>query len=334
MSNVSSVKNLNGEVFSAIQDASLTDLVNSYGESINDVSSTVKTYSGQWGGGTSVDTIPVAVVSPLVTGFSGESAYLGIESTALNLSSYVPVSSIGYNSTYISTISGKTISSYTGRYSMTANYANTADRAYRDRNYNEITSYYQPKLNIAGDAGTITAINGSAVGASIPEGWELVAGSGISIVDDAENNQTIISADSFDLTIGSGLAFENNTLYVSYETVLWSGSTTATAALTEDIRNFERVRVAFNHNGNGISEFLVSEISGGASCPLTVAPTFNNSYASVYSQSWKFPTTTSFSTAFKCKEWWGNAGAVSSKDSSNHTVVKVWGINRISGSNA
>lgn len=112
------------------------------------------------------------------------------------------------------------------------------------------------------------------------------------------------------------------------ETVLWSGTTTASAALTEDIRNFERVRVAFNHNGNGISEFLVSAISGGVSCPLTVAPTFNNNYASVYSQSWNFPTTTSFSTAFKCKEWWGNTGAVSSKDSSNHTVVKVWGINR------
>ena len=117
------------------------------------------------------------------------------------------------------------------------------------------------------------------------------------------------------------------------ETVLYSGSTTATAALTEDIRNFERVRVAFNHNGNGISEFLVSEISAGDSCPLTVVPTFSNNYASVYSQSWKFPATTSFSTAFKCKEWYGNAGVVSSKDAINHTVVKVWGINRISGGN-
>lgn len=144
--------------------------------------------------GGSVDTIPVAVISPLVTGFSGESAYLGIESTALNLSSYVPVSSIGYNGSYISTISGNSISSYTGRYAMTANYANTADRAYKDRNSNEITSYYQPKLTIAGENGTITAINSSAVGATIPEGWELVAGAGIDIVDDVENNQTIISA--------------------------------------------------------------------------------------------------------------------------------------------
>lgn len=114
------------------------------------------------------------------------------------------------------------------------------------------------------------------------------------------------------------------------ETVLWSGSSTASAALNEDITHFERVKVAFNHNGQsfGISEFLVSEVSGGGSCPLTVIPTFTNSYASIYTQSWKFPTTTSFSTAFKCKEWWGNAAAVSSRDASNHTVVKVWGINR------
>lgn len=160
----------------------------------NSVYDTVEANSGSWtGGGGSIDTIPVAVISPLVTGFSGESAYLGIESTALNLSSYVPVSSIGYNGSYISTISGNTISSYTGRYAMTANYANTADRAYHDRNYNEITSFYQPKLSIAGSAGSITSINGSAVGATIPEGWELIGGAGISIFDDSANNQTIIS---------------------------------------------------------------------------------------------------------------------------------------------
>jgi hypothetical protein len=101
-----------------------------------------------------------------------------------------------YNGNYLTGISGKQISSYytysayTARY---ANNANTANRANGDRNGNEITSYYQPKLTIAGDAGTITAINGSAVGANIPEGWELVGSAGISIVDDSVNNQTIIS---------------------------------------------------------------------------------------------------------------------------------------------
>lgn len=168
--------------------------VQSNSATIDNVNSTVQTNSAQWAEGTSVDTVPVAVISPLVTGFSGESAYLGIESTALNLSSYVPVSAIGVNSQgYVSGISGLNISAYYSRNALTANYAYTADRAYHDRNNNEITSYYQPKLTITGEAGTITSINGSAVGASIPEGWELVAGQGIEIVDDAENNQTTIS---------------------------------------------------------------------------------------------------------------------------------------------
>ena len=173
-------------------DADVNAYVQGNSATIDNVNSTVQTNSAQWAqGGGSVDTIPVAVISPLVTGFSGESAYLGIESTALNLSSYLPVSAIGVNSNdSVSGISGKDINA---RFALTANYAYTAGNAYRDRNSNEITSYYQPKLTITGDAGTITSINGSAVGASIPEGWELVAGEGIEIVDDAENNQTTIS---------------------------------------------------------------------------------------------------------------------------------------------
>ena len=150
---------------------------------------TVFNNSAQWGGGGgSIDTIPVVAISPLVTGFSGESAYLGIESTALNLSSYVPVSAIGVDSDdYVNIISGKYINA------VVAGQADYAYRATYDDNNNEITSYYQPALTIAGDAGTITAINGSAVGASIPEGWELVGSAGISILDDSANNQTIIS---------------------------------------------------------------------------------------------------------------------------------------------
>ena len=174
-------------------DADVNAYVQGNSATINDVNSTVQSNSSQWAQGTSVETIPVAVISPLVTGFSGESAYLGIESTALNLSSYVPVSSIGYNDSYISTISGNSISAHTARYANYASNANYAQRCLQDSQYNTITSYYQPKLTISGDAGTITSINGSAVGASIPEGWELVAGQGIEIVDDAENNQTTIS---------------------------------------------------------------------------------------------------------------------------------------------
>ncbi len=118
------------------------------------------------------------------------------------------------------------------------------------------------------------------------------------------------------------------------ETVLWSGASTTNATLSEPITGFERVKISFSHNGNNINEFQVSQVSGGVSCPLTIIPTFNNSYASIYTQSWKFSDITTFTTAFKCKEWWGNAAAVSSRDSSNHTINCIWGINRSSGSNA
>ena len=113
------------------------------------------------------------------------------------------------------------------------------------------------------------------------------------------------------------------------ETVLWSGSSTDNATLSEPITNFERVKVSFSHNGNSISEFQVSKVSDGVSCPLTIGPTFNNGYCSIYSQSWKFSNSTTFTTAFKCKEWWGNIATVSSRDSSNHTIYCIWGINRI-----
>lgn len=138
-----------------------------------------------------------------------------------------------------------------------------------------------------------------------------------------------------DFSAGKGISITEpvgGTLLISNdETVLWSGSSTANAALSEPITDFERVKVSFSHNGNSITEFQVSQVSGGVSCPLTIGPTFNNGYCSIYSQSWKFSNSTTFTTAFKCKEWWGNNGVVSSRDTSNHTINCIWGINRIGG---
>ena len=153
-------------------------------------------FAGQGGG--SVDTIPFVVQEPLVTGFTGDSAYIGLDSTAINLSAYLPTSSIGTYQYgmyyYVTGINSMRLSAYTARKAATADYANTAETAYKDRSGNEITSYYQPKLTIAGSDGTITAINNSAIGgSSITGGLELSAGAGISIIDDIENSATIIS---------------------------------------------------------------------------------------------------------------------------------------------
>lgn len=138
-----------------------------------------------------------------------------------------------------------------------------------------------------------------------------------------------------DFSAGKGISITEpvgGTLLISNdETVLWSGSSTASATLNEPITGFERVKISFSHNGNYIAEFQVSQVSGGVSCPLTIMPTFNNGYASIYAQSWKFSNSTTFTTAFKCKEWWGNTAVVSSRDASNHTINCIWGINRIGG---
>ena len=176
---------VSGTFLTAHQDISATEW--------NDCYDTVETNSASWAGGGSVDTVPFIVQSPLTTGFSGTSAYIGLDGEAFESSAYVPVSSLTFENNYLTQISGKTISAYTARNAYTATYATTASRATNDINGNSITATYQPKLTIAGVDGTITAINNSAVGADVPSGFELVAGANISIVDDAQNSATTIS---------------------------------------------------------------------------------------------------------------------------------------------
>ena len=235
-------------------DADVNAYVQGNSATIDNVNSTVQTNSAQWAEGVSVETVPVAVISPLVTGFSGESAYLGIESTALNLSSYVPVSAIGVNSSgYVSGISGMNISAYYSRNALTAIYAYTANRAYHDRNNNEITSYYQPKLTITGDAGTITSINGSAVGASIPAGWELVAGEGIEIVDDSENNQTTISVTA----AGGNPEVESyvQTNSASIDDAVSTYQSNSGSYMTEPNLEYNAVNEISGYNGSAIAQY-------------------------------------------------------------------------------
>lgn len=150
-----------------------------------------------------------------------------------------------------------------------------------------------------------------------------------------DNTFTIGQTSAINFEAGPGISITEpsaGTVRIgSDETVLWSGNSTASATLSEPITGFERVKISFSHNGNNIAEFQVSKVSGGVSCPLTVVPTFTNNYASIYSQSWKFSDISTFTTAFICKEWYGNTGTVASKDSSNHTINCIWGINRIGG---
>ena len=230
---------------------------------------TVQTNSGSWGGG-SIDTIPIVPISPLVTGFSGDSAYMAIESSALNLSAYVPVSAITISNNYVQAISGTLISA---RYARASNNANTAYTANKDSKGNTITSYYQPKLTIAGQNNTITAINGSAVGANVPSGFELIAGANIAIVDDDVNLTTTISADL-------------SNYYTKSET---SGATELADAFSNIPAGDAEVNSYVQTNSGAIDETVTTVQTnsaswgqGGGAATLPISGTDSQSYTSAY----------------------------------------------------
>ena len=109
----------------------------------NNVYDTVQTNSGSWtgGGGGSIDTIPFIVQSPLTTGISGYSAYIGIDGEAFESSAYVPFSALTDNymyDGYVHMINGS------GVYAVDASHSNYSDYATYDNNGNSLTdtTYY------------------------------------------------------------------------------------------------------------------------------------------------------------------------------------------------
>lgn len=121
------------------------------------------------------------------------------------------------------------------------------------------------------------------------------------------------------------------------ETVLWENmnGTQSGCTLSEPITNFGRILISYGqNNGREMMQVDPRLCSGGSNVPLTIIPTFNNGYASIYTQSWRFSNTTTFVSSFKAKELWGNIASVSARDTGNQYVYGLTGINRISGSNA
>lgn len=114
----------------------------------NSVYNTVYTGSGSWtgGGGGSVDTVPFVVLSPLTTGFTGDSAYIGLENAG---DDFAKNSAFTFSNSYLTGVSGykvsayRTYSAYTARNAYTATnaaYAQTAQTAYYDGNGNYIVA--------------------------------------------------------------------------------------------------------------------------------------------------------------------------------------------------
>ena len=153
-------------------DAEVNALVHSNSAEWNDVSSKLDESTFQEASGLFLTAIPQEYVTEtdipsFISGKLDTTSFADVSGsflTAVDLTPYVPASSIGRNVLdYITGVSGFDISAKRAVNAEMASYANSAGTAYKDRNGNTITSYYQPKLNIEGINGTITAINSSAL---------------------------------------------------------------------------------------------------------------------------------------------------------------------------
>ena len=170
----------------------------------NDVYNTVQTNSGSWtgggGGGGSIDTIPFIVQSPLTTGISGYSAYIGLDGEAFESSAYVPFSALtdnGMYDGYVHMINGS------GLYADDAAHSNVA--GYDDNgNYLADTTYYATEAYSTVQSNSANWGGGSSAPVS---GLELSAGDYITIIDDIPNSASIISV--------TGLATTGDLNYVS-----------------------------------------------------------------------------------------------------------------------
>ena len=115
------------------------------------------------------------------------------------------------------------------------------------------------------------------------------------------------------------------------ETVLYDNinGTQSGCTLSEPITNFSKIEISYGTNNvMQIMQVDPRLCSGGLNVALTVVPTFSNGYASMYTQSWQFSSTTAFVSGFKAKELWGKTAAVSARDANNLYVYGLTGINR------
>ena len=199
-------------------------------------------------------------------------------------------------------------------------------------------------------SGAIDYVSGSFTGKQDNLSFEYTVADTISSINESAINPTPIFTDSATMsgygTEVSPFGVKTTTLFVqnplfsgisgtsayigrNNETILYTGSTQDTATLNEDITHFEWVKVSWGiGQGKMTNEFDVEQISGGTVCPLTMGPSFSNGYASIYTQSWYFPNTTSFASAQIAKELWGKDGLMSARDATAHSVYKIVGINR------
>lgn len=168
----------------------------------------------------------------------------------------------------------------------------------------------------------MTAINSNRAIRGPVTAVPVVAGKGVRLVADTENNRWVVEAD---------------------ETVLWTGdtgaiidSTDGSVTLSETAMNFEKIRLyvqgsALNSGGSTI------DVTIGSTDPLSFMPlslSYTNDGSSMFTDCCVVQfsgTTFTYKAGFRIAI--SNAPALSRQSNRGMKIVKVVGINRVSGGN-
>lgn len=134
----------------------------------------------------------------------------------------------------------------------------------------------------------------------------VVAGKGVRLVADTENNRIVVEAD---------------------ETVLWEGSATS-ATLSESAASFDRIRIYFEAASQSYVQEFPGSLANGV-LQISCNGTFPNGFVSFYNYRYTISGTSVAPTAY-LKETYGNS-TMAVRTTPAPTLKKVVGINRIAG---
>ena len=164
----------------------------------------------------------------------------------------------------------------------------------------------------------MTAINSNRAIRGPVTAVPVVAGKGVRLVADTENNRWVVEAD---------------------ETVLWEGtlsSTTGSGALSEATGNFERIKVYLQATGVSDQSTVVHELSlvyrsSNGYDAITYVPAYEK-HSNVTTQNMvyiHFTGTYGTSVKLETGSKWVGSTFTEGVTSYNFTLVKVVGVNRI-----
>jgi hypothetical protein len=324
--NVSSVKNLNGSVFSAVQDAELTEVV--------------QTNSASWG----ASTIPTDLSANHITANSG---------FKIGNLAYGEYGLEGYGMDFDRTLGSITIMPNTAQ-GGGSNYGNinltsksgwgmgisTAECS--------INAFDWNKVNDASDTVVTNSATWGQGGAGDPEVESYVqtnSGAIDETVSTVGTNSGVWGGSALPVSAGQGVKInlvDNTLVFSNDETVLWSGTMTwgQNGSLSDSVKNYERIRFDIeetNRHRKSVNEMPLTDLSNANlrefSLNLLDATTsYFGNYFTVYQVNEAGTSITSVSG----RQWWYNpwtSTAINGSTDRGLILKKVTGINKITGGN-